>query len=344
MSLKPAFTLTAGSFRSTTAAAAGGPTKMTVERHMDVAADALQVWLMRAPDVSAGDAVELKLGYAGDEETVFTGDVAGVRVGLDGCLLQAIGTMGKLLATHVSTVYEHQDAGAIVRDLIQAAGASAGDIASGPILPVFTVDRLRSSWQHARALADRLGFELFATRTGAIVFKPFGGAAQLDAGGLVSSLVSAVTGGGTGFTYGQHLVRGEVLTGNRSIDAVEVGGESPASMQGDATVHWLTTNDTDFRGRAGSGSRLLTVHDGAARTKDLADRFAAGVLARASRGLSQAAITVLGRAAVDLGDHVEAADIPSRPRVSGYVRGVRHRFGGRAGFLTDLVVAMEAAA
>jgi hypothetical protein len=343
MSLKPAFTLTAGSFRSTTAAAAGGPTKMTVERHMDVASDALQVWLMRAPDLSAGDAVELKLGYVGDEETVFTGEVAGVRAGLDGCLLQAVGTMGKLLTAHASSVYERQDAGSIVRDLIQTAGASAGDIASGPILPLFTVDRLRNAWQHARALADRLGFELFATRTGAIVFKPFGAAAELDTG-LVSSVVAAVTGGGTGFTYGQHLVRGDVLTAGRAIDAVEVGGESPASMQGDATVHWLTTNDTDFRGRAGSGSRRLTVHDGAARTKDLADRFAAGLLARASRGVSQAAITVLGRASIELGDHVEAADIPGRPRVSGYVRGLRHRFGGHVGFLTDLVVAMEASA
>jgi hypothetical protein len=84
------------------------------------------------------------------------------------------------------------------------------------------------------------------------------------------------------------------------------------------------------------------VSDGAARTKDLADRFAAGLLATAQRGASHVDITVLGRPEIELGDHVQVSDLPdSSSALSGYVRSVRHRFGEDAGFVTDLRIALE---
>ena len=92
------------------------------------------------------------------------------------------------------------------------------------------------------------------------------------------------------------------------------------SGQGDTTEHWLTTNDADYRGSAGDGEPALLVRDPAARTKDLADRFAAGRLAVAARAAREVSITVLGRPQVDLGDTIAVADVPDETvNGSGYV-------------------------
>jgi hypothetical protein len=349
--LKPGFELVVGSFQSTTANPAGGPTRMIVRRDMDVPADALEVWMMKRPDVQSGDAVQLKLGHDGSGETVFTGELIEIRASLEGCRLHAAGTMLKLLNARSSSVYEGQSAGSVVKDLVSTAGASSADVSDGPTLPVLSVDRHRSLWRHARELADRLGYELFSKRDGGIVFKPFGAAASLDSagGGLAAAAAGAVAGalglGGTatGYAFGKHLIRATNNEGTPGPDAIQVGGESPASMQGDSTVHWLTTNDTDFLGSAGDGDAEVLVSDGAARTKDLADRFAAGLLATAARRASHVDITVLGRPEIELGDQVQVSDLPDHSSaLTGYVRSVRHRFGEDAGFVTDLRIAVEA--
>jgi hypothetical protein len=115
------------------------------------------------------------------------------------------------------------------------------------------------------------------------------------------------------------------------------------SGQGDQTSHWLTVNDADYRGSAGDGDPRLILLDPAARTKDLADRFAAGWLAVARRTAHELRVTVLGRPGVDLGATVTAADVPDAlANGSGYVRAIRHRFGSTAGFVTDLRVSVEA--
>jgi len=115
------------------------------------------------------------------------------------------------------------------------------------------------------------------------------------------------------------------------------------SRDGDSTASWLTANDTDYRGDAGSDEPRLLLLDGAARTKDLADRFAAGWLATGSRAAHSLSITILGRPSVDLGQQISTLDVPDAlGNVQGYVRAVRHRFSGSEGFLTDLIINAEA--
>jgi hypothetical protein len=118
---------------------------------------------------------------------------------------------------------------------------------------------------------------------------------------------------------------------------IAVGGESPMSGQGDATSHWLTVNDADYRGEAGDGSRRALVVDPVARYKDLADRFAAGRLALAARDAWQIHLSVLGRGGIDLGDTVSAGGVEDAfVNGTGYVRAIRHRFDAASGFVTDL--------
>ncbi len=117
------------------------------------------------------------------------------------------------------------------------------------------------------------------------------------------------------------------------------------SGHGDKTAHWLTVKDRDYRGAAGNGAPHLLVLDPAARTQDLADRFAAGYLAVAARTAYQIRLTLLGRSQVDLGDSITASDVPDGLiNGRGYVRAIRHRFGADSGFVTDLRVSLDASA
>jgi hypothetical protein len=117
------------------------------------------------------------------------------------------------------------------------------------------------------------------------------------------------------------------------------------SGQGDSTYYWLTTNDTDYLGSAGDGDPTLLMLDSAARTKDLADRFAKGMLATTTRAASEIEVTVFGRPSVDLGQDISVSGVPDDAgNGKGYVRMVRHRFGPRTGFVSSLRIALEASA
>ena len=127
---------------------------------------------------------------------------------------------------------------------------------------------------------------------------------------------------------------------------IVVGGESPMSGQGDGTAHWLTTDDSDYQGEASgdTDTPALLVIDGAARTKDIADRFAAGMLATGQRGTHQVTIRVLGRPQVDLGDTIQVGAAPEELiNASGYVRALHHFLDPERGFVTDVRIVVSAA-
>jgi hypothetical protein len=317
---------------------------------MDIPADALQIYLSERAGVSLADPVTLNLGYDGEEEQVFTGSVARIQPALRNVVITALGRMNALLNQYTSATYEGRPAGDIARDLISQAGLATGTIDDGPGLPRFAIDRGLSGFVHLKGLANRLGYELYANREGAVMFHALGDAARLDmvGGGLLGAAAGAISslasGGGEGYLFGQHLLEASTYQQPSAWGQVQVGGESPMSGQGDNTAHWLTINDADYRGSAGSDEPTLLVLDPAARTKDLADRFAAGYLAVAQRTAHQVTVRVSGRPQVELGDTLSVGNaLDDLLNGSGYVRAVQHRFDVYYGFVTDFRISMSVA-
>jgi|GEM_PF-1325257 len=358
--LNPSFSITVGASRSSSASPVGMPRRLTVERDMGVAADSFEALLARPFEAEPGAEVTAELGMGDELEKVFTGELVELRPTLEGFRLRALGRMNALLSLRVSAVYEEKSAGAVVRDLVQRAGLTAGTVDDGPALPHFYVDQRQSAYRFARDLADRLGFELYTARDGKVMFRALGAAARLDSaggalgalagGGAAGSLASgalaaaggALAGGAAGYRYGKELIAGGARRTTPAWGRVEVSGESPASKHGDAANYLLTANDRDFRGSAGKGEPVRVVIDPAARTKELADRFAAGYLLTARRAAGEMFATVTGRASVELGDAVSLSGAPDESvNGGGYVRAVRHRFGEREGFVTEVRVALE---
>ena len=345
--LRTTYALTIGSLSSSTGEPVAGPRAFIVDRDMNIPADALRLELRDRAGIAVGDEVTLALGYDGDqEETVFAGTVDTVRPAISGVQVRALGTTNALLNLRTSSTYTNQSAGSIAGDLIDQAGLSAGTVDDGPVLPRYVVDRALSGYWHLKDLADRLGYELYADRDGNVMFHALGPGAGLDTlGGALGALAGAaagLAGGGEGYAFGRHLLRAEAGRRDVAWGQVEVGGESPMSRQGDSTEHWLTTNDDDYRGAAGDGDPALLVRDPVARTKDLADRFAAGRMAVATRTARETSITVLGRPQVDLGDTVSTEAAPEEEiNGSGYVRAIRHRLDDGEGFVTQMRVSLE---
>lgn len=343
--LRPTFALSIGSFRSTSERPVGGPTAFRVDRDMDVGADSLALTLMDRSGIAPGDPVTVELGFEDATGKVFTGTVAEVAVTLRGTHVLGLGAMNGLLNLRKSATYEDRSAGDIVRELIGDASLQEGTVADGPTLPRFAIDQGQSAFAHVKGLADRLGYELYADVDGNVMFQPLGPAADLDStgGGLLGSAVATAAsalglGGGSGpFAYGGQLIALKARTGQKAVGSISVGGESPMSGEGDTTGHWLTTNDADYRGSAGSGDPSALVIDPLARTKDLADRFARGRLATSARGLRRVYFRTFGRHDLDLGDDASTAGLPDDlGSASGYVRVLRHRFGAGAGFVTEV--------
>ena len=348
--LKPSFSLSIGSLNSTDGNAVGGPRSLVVDRDMDVAADCLELVMFDRSEIELNDEVKVELGHDGKRKTVFTGDVVELRPAVVGVRVLALGKMNRLLTIRAAATFENQTAGSIVQDLISKAGLTAGTVDEGPTLPRFAMDQFASGYRYAKELADRLGYELYTDREGKVMFHALGAAAGLAGAGILSAAAGAVGGvlrvggGGESYEYGKHLIAAAAQRRVSPSGSIAVGGESPMSSQGDTTAHWLTAESDSFRGSDGDGDPKRLVLDPLARTKDLADRFAAGYRATLTRASRQLFVTTLGRPSLELGDNVSVNGIPDgSANAGGYVQAIRHRFDDAFGFLTDLRIVAEAA-
>lgn len=313
--MRPRFTMSVGSLRSSTEDPVGVPSRIVVERDMDTI-DALRLWFGTPVAVSPGDRAEVSLGYE-ELDTVFTGTVTASRPTPTGTEVWALGTALALLRLRMPAAYQRRDTGAIVRDLAERAGMALGTVEPGAVLPVHYLDGAVSAYHHARALADRLGFELYTDRLGRLMCHE-------------PRPTSA-----TSYAYGRDVLA--VSARVRAAGPVPVvGGEGHMSEGGERTAHWLAVED--LTGRTGESTTLVL--DPLARTQDLADRFAAGYAAVRQRGRRQTRLRVLGNARIDLGGRVRITGAPVSA-AAGYVRALRHGVDPRAGWVTEVTVLGE---
>ena len=307
--MTPRFSLRVGALRSSGEAPAGAPERIVVDRDMD-RVDALRLGFGATVPIAPGDAAEVAL----DDQTVFTGTVTAVRPTHTGTEVQALGTTLALLRLRAPVGYERRDAGAIVRDLAERAGIETGTVEPGAVLPADYLDGAVSAYHHARALADRFGFELYTDRRGRLMFHAPRPAAA------------------TGYTYGRDLLTAAGTVRAPWLAPV-VGGEGHMSSGGESSAHWLST--TDLTGGTGG----LLVLDPLARTQDLADRFAQGYATTWRRGLKQVRLRVPGNARLDLGERVRLTGFAEFG--GGYARAVRHTVGPQPGWTTEITVQGE---
>lgn len=281
---------------------------------------------------AAGDPVTVAFGDGQSSTTVFTGEVQQVTRTAVSLRVTAVDGLAKLARTDVESAYEGKTAGAIVKDVLSQAGASAGTVHDGPTFASYALHRGPRALRHLQRLAELCGADLYADGDGKVCFT------TPDEAGAEHSL-----------KYGEHILQLSLEDAPPAFDSVVVWGEGAASAKGAGKEHWLISDLSSVSGKAAAGERgtvmagqegdrPLQVVDGAVRSGEAAQEVARGraaaIASRAVRGF----LVVLGDPTIAPGDTVAIESLPAeRPAPAGpsmRVRRVRHTLEASGGFVT----------
>jgi len=262
-----------------------------------------------------GDSVKVALGYDTDLKPVFSGLVEEIEHLLSKVKVIALGFAVSLLRLRFNRVYLNQTAGKIVSDIAKEAKVKVKKTSDGVSFPTYVVDGATNAYEHVLKLAERCNFDAYFTEDEQLVFKEWGG------------------GKNTSLQYGSEIIGVRSLHFSPLYDGTRVYGESPSSMKGSDTSHWLAKQEV--KGEAGAKT-TFQMEDPAVRDKKTAETVARAKTHRLEYTFGVAVETV-GNAGIRLGDTITLKDVPL-PNVGGQleVRGVQHYLGKAKGFTTTI--------
>jgi phage protein D len=268
------------------------------------------------------DEAVIELGYREDDELVkvMTGTVSTVQPNLT--TTRVVGTSGAapLLRTFVEQTFEGKTAGAIVRELAQAAEVEVATAEDGIRFPAYVVDGRASAFHHMLDLAALAGFDLYLDADGKLVFERF----------LAGKKVHV-------YEYAKHVVELDVLRTAPRAGRVEAWGESPTDRRGEESWGWLTPDFSGSRGAAGEEGALLLVERPALRTREAARAAARAAHTEIQRRRLRGRLVGTGRPAVKLGDAIRLRGVPDESLNANFqVRSVTHRITKAGGFTTTI--------
>jgi phage protein D len=329
--LTPAYKLTLGDrvIDTTAEPRASTVVDMTVHLGLDVPADACTLVFGEVGGFQPvrGDRAVVELGYTDGDDgltRVLTGSVTVVEPGLEETRVTIHSPAHALLHAYADRTYESKTAGAIVRDLAEAAGVSVARAEDGISFPAYVVDGRRSLWRHMADLAALSGFDLYFDPDGELVFEPFEGGRTVHR-----------------FDHARHLLDLEAIQSPARAVAVDAFGEGPGADRGDGSWAWLTKSFEDSRGRAGgtppgAGPTWLLERP-ALRTAQGAATAARAAHDTVTRRAFRGRLASLGRPQVLPGDAVRLTETPRDAWNDRFqVRRVRHRLDKRGGFTTQV--------
>ncbi len=313
--LAPKYSVNIGS-ESFDSATADNVESIRVNLSLDVPTDCASV-LLRADDqgynFNVGDDVDISIGYDDDDPVkVFTGTVDSIKSSSSQVKVSCLGPMWSLVTFFSDKIYDSQNCGQIVSDLLSSANVNSGNVSSGIDLPTYVVDDNNSAYDHIRALADRSGFDVYVDSDGNLVFDKF------------TKGSAAVTA-----EYGVNVIGIEATDGQNTVQSVTILGESPSSTKGSNSVSWLTKDQVD--GTAGSGQALL-IADPVVRDKSTASNVATAKLAILQRG-PIVSVEIVGDPNAALASTITLKSFPDSTLNADYeVRSVEHVFSKLEGF------------
>ncbi len=294
---------------------------LIVRRSMGLPIDSCEVQLARGTELEfeGRDPVDVKMGYDGKLEKVFSGSLDKVEHRIDGLTVTALGPCSHLLRLKINRVFSSQTAGKIVRALAQEAGVKMKDASDGISLPLYVIDSKLNAYQHVLRLAQRCNFDVYADLDRRMLFK------------------ERTPGKNHTLKYGKDIISAKVQDLTPRYTATLVRGESPSSSKGSDTSTWLTKQD--IKGEAGKIDRkeVLVLRDPAIKDKQTAENVAKARLERISFNL-RLTVECVGWPSVDLADIVSIEEAP-RPvmNASFDVMGVEHHLSNAKGFTTAIM-------
>lgn len=292
-------------------------TSIKVVRSVGLPTDSCEFFLVSRTDYSfkRGDPVKVQLGYDEKLVPVFSGVVDNIEHGIAAVRLAALSSAVGLVRLRLNRVYLNQTAGEIVNDLAQEANLKVKEVEDGIRLPMYVVDYAANIYEHILKLAERCNFDVYIADEDQLVFKKWNGGKKHT------------------LEYSKDIIGVEESDFSPLYASARVYGESPASVKGSDTFHWLTKQEV--KGEAGSGA-ILSLHDPAIRDTETAETVAKARLNKLKYTFA-AVVETVGKPEIKLGDTVALEGMPnSTPKGEFEVRGVEHFLSKVKGFTTRI--------
>ena len=286
-----------------------------VARGIGLPTDRCEVLLASSDGYSfqKGDDLTVELGYGTSLKPVFSGLVEDIERLLAKVRVTALGPVVLLLQLRLNRVYLNQTAGNIVTNIAKEANVQVQKVSDGITLPTYVIDENSNAYEHILKLAERCNFDAYITENEKLVFQEWGGGKNYS------------------IQYGKEITSLKTLDFSPLYASARVHGESPSSMKGSDTGHWLTKQEV--KGEAGS-MLVMSIDDPAIKDKKTAETVAKARKSKLEYTFGVAVETV-GNPAVKLGDTVTLIDVPI-PNLDGplEVRSIQHYFSKAKGFTT----------
>jgi hypothetical protein len=273
---------------------------------------------VRGIEIKPGDEMTLELTSGDQTGKIMTADVLCVRSSLGRTKFVGATGMQKLTNTRLNQVYENQSLQQIANDLAGQAGVSTGEIETGSTYRCFVVQEAKSVLSHLRDLAMRDGLDVYFDTDNKLTMQKFDKSSADHT-----------------FYYGIDILDLQLINRQPASDHIRVYGESPATNQGADTWHWLVKDLSPFQSDVGEGNHLLTIKDGAVRTKDAADQLAIAKFGAIKDQSTWGRLKLLGNPKVRVADAIEIKNAP-QPQLNGLfkVTSLRHVLNKWDGYLT----------
>lgn len=318
----PQYKITAGAMTADAASLteSGMPVALRVDLRLNQINTAeIRLGLVPGDAVAVGDPVTIELGDADNGTTlVFTGLVQAIRQQMGSYTILAHSAMQSLTRLRANKLFEQQQAGNIVNDILGIAELSSGKSDSGLTYPYYALGAGRHLLAHVLSLAARDGFDVYADPDDAVAFTAYTGDPNHE------------------LRYGAEILDYYSEEKPAQYDGVEVYGESPASLgQGDKAYSWLTKEVV--KGNAGSSSgNIYRIADPSIRNQDAAGTAAEKLFAEMD-SKKAGWVLALGTPEPVLGGGVTLTNLPDGgPDGNFKITGIRHQLDKQRGYVTTI--------
>ncbi len=314
--MRPSYVVTVGS-KDFNADSGSDVISVKVARSIGLPTDNCEIVLIGTGDYSfkKGDPVKVQLGYDDKLKPVFSGLIDNIEQELSRIRVTALGLGVGLLRLRLNRVYLNQTAGKIVSNLAQEAKVAVKTVSDGINLPVYVVDEHANAYEHILRLGERCNFDTYITEDEQLVFKEGGAGKNYS------------------IKFGKELIRVETSDLSPLYAGTKIWGESPSSIKGADTSHWLTKQEV--KAEAGSGA-ILSLDEPAIKDKKTAETVAKARTAKLEYTFG-AFVETVGKPEVNLGDTVTIDGVPySALGGKMEVRSIEHYISKVKGFTTIL--------
>ncbi|OYT29013.1 MAG: hypothetical protein B6U95_02985 [Thermofilum sp. ex4484_82] len=268
----------------------------------------------RAESIRLGETVVIHLGYGDNLQKVFTGWIKRIEPEVESVVFSGYDAAIKLIRLYIDQFYENQNAGGIVKELARKAGVEIEEAEDGMFFPCYTIYRGKSAYTHIEDLALKCGFYFYINEDNKLFF------------GKKREISHKLK-------YGRDIVSFEVYKITPVYKGVILIKESPASIKGRETSHWICAEP--YKAIKGEEKYYL-VYDPTIKERDAADRAAESILNFLTKNL-KGKISVIGNPKIKPAHQLEIEDVPyGEVNGKSQVLRVNHVFSLSSGFTTNI--------